>query len=603
MTMTAAEVVVSRLQQHGIQHAFGVVGGAIMYITDALRLNHGIRSVFSHHEQGAAIAAEAYAKLTNKPALLFATAGPGATNVITGVADAYMDSIPMAVLLGDVRSTIAADFSKQRYNAPQEVNQRKLIEPIVKQYICLTPDMDARQIVAATDALMHAATSGRPGPVCMAMPLDVQAKICDAAVLEDPIEVSFPRTPSLAGTLRDAMQDFLKAKRPLVLLGAGVRLAAVIPQVDALLTQYRLPWCVSIGAVDLQDHSNPLSGGCVGPTSQRAANTLIQAADCVLALATSFDQSVTGFNVSDLVKNKTVFLINVDPGEKLRFHDSRIHPIDASVADFFEAIEGTAFSTADHDAWREEVFQVKAVLTTEVESALRTTVGRGFLSAYDITEEISKTLPREATVVLGISLDAHTVFNAFKVKRGQRVIVSRNLGPMGWDVPAVLGAAFASAESRMLLLITGDGSMMLNIQELAVIAALGIPVCIFVFSNDGYASIRTTQANFFGTTFFGCSGASGLHIPPLEPLARAFGFEYELLDTAAAVGPLISRHATVGAPRVVECRIDPGQLREPRLVSKVVAGAFKTPPVYDMTPSLPGAVAEVIDKLVQADSN
>jgi acetolactate synthase I/II/III large subunit len=600
-TITAAELVIRRLQQHGIQQAFGVVGGAIMYITDALRRNDGIRSVFPHHEQGAAIAAEAYSKLTNKPALLFATAGPGATNVITGVADAYMDSIPMVVLLGDVRSTIAADFSKQRYNAPQEVNQAALLQPIVKQYMCLAPDMDARCIVAAIDALVHVAVSGRPGPVCIAMPLDVQAKNCDTAVLAQSIETVVPPPPSNTGLLRDAMQALLNAKRPMVLLGAGVRLAGMATQVECLLAQYRLPWCVSIGAVDLQDQANPLSCGCVGPTSQRAANTLLQAADCVLALATSFDQSVTGFNIADLLKNKSVFLINVDPGEKLRFNNASIRPIDANLGDFFEAIAGEAFSPASHDAWREEVFQVKAVMTSEVESTLRTTVGHGFLSAYDITDEISRHLPSDATVVLGISLDAHTVFNAFKVTRGQRVIVSRNLGPMGWDVPALLGAAFASATPRMLVLITGDGSLMVNVQELAVVAALQIPVCIFVFSNDGYASIRTTQANFFGMQFFGCSTASGLHVPPLEPLARGFGFDYETLDALEAVRPLLAHHAKAGTPRLVECRIDPGQLREPRLVSKVVDGIFKTPPVYDMTPALKPDLVQVINRLVSVD--
>lgn len=600
-TITAAELVIRRLQQHGIQQAFGVVGGAIMYITDAMRRSEGIRSIFTHHEQGAAIAAEAYCKLTNNPAIVFATAGPGATNIITGVADAYMDSIPMVVLLGDVRSTIAADFSRQRYNAPQEVNQAALMQPIVKQYISLTPDMDARGIVAAIDAIVQVATSGRPGPVVIAIPLDVQGKACDAAALEDSIEPASQRSLAPAGSLRQAMQALLNAKRPLVLLGAGVRIAGMLPQVDRLLTQYRLPWCVSIGAVDLQDEANPLSCGCVGPTSQRSANTLLQAADCVLALATSFDQSVTGFNIADLVKNKTIFVINVDPGEKLRFNDASIRPIDASIVDFFEAIDGQSFDAASHDTWREEVRQVKAALTNEVESALRTTVSAGFLSAYDITEEISRQLPAAATVVLGISLDAHTVFNAFKVTRGQRVIVSRNLGPMGWDVPAALGAAFAANESRMLILITGDGSLMVNVQELAVIAALKIPVCVFVFSNDGYASIRTTQSNFFGMHFFGCNEASGLHVPPLEAMARGFGLDYAKLNALEDIGTLLTDHAKAGVPRLVECCIDPSQLREPRLVSKVVEGVFRTPTLHDMTPPLKPDLAQAVARLVSVN--
>lgn len=589
--ITAAELVVRRLRKHGIDQAFGVVGGAIMYIADALRREDEIATVFTHHEQGAAIAAEAYSKLTNKPSLVFATAGPGTTNAITGVADAYMDSIPIVVLLGDVRSTVAADFSRQRYNAPQEVNQAALMGPIVKQYISLTPDMDSSRIVAAVDGAVHNTLRDRPGPVCINMPLDVQAKQCDAAALALPIEPIDRCADTQIGPIRDAMQVLLNARRPLVLLGAGVRIAGMAVQAEAFLSRYRLPWCVSIGAVDLQDDAHPLSCGCVGPTSQRAANAVLHASDCVLALATSFDQSVTGFNVSELVRNKKVFLVNVDSGEQLRFQDPEIATIGIHLADFLKAVAETTFDAADHDAWRDEIRQVKAILTQKLEASLRTTVEAKFPSAYDISQKISQHLPADATIVLGISLDAHSVFNAFELKRGQRVIVSRNLGPMGWDVPATLGAAFGAKQPRAIVLITGDGSLMLNVQELAVIAGLQIPACMFVFSNDGYASIRTTQSNFFGEAFFGCNRKSGLHIPPLEPLAQGFGIEYERLDSVAAIEPLLHRHAEAGRPRLVECLVSPGQLREPRLVTKVVGGVFKTPTLDDMHPSLPDELA------------
>jgi len=153
----------------------------------------------------------------------------------------------------------------------------------------------------------------------------------------------------------------------------------------------------------------------------------------------------------------------------------------------------------------------------------------------------------------------------------------------------------------MIVLITGDGSLMLNAQELAVIAGLRIPVCMFVFSNDGYASIRTTQSNFFGKDFFGCNRDSGLHIPALGPLAHGFGLEYERLDTLAAIGPLLTRHAECGRPRLVECRVDPGQLREPRLVTKVVEGVFKTPALHDMTPPLRADVARRVEAILSVE--
>jgi acetolactate synthase-1/2/3 large subunit len=593
-SITASELVVRRLAQHGIGQAFGVVGGAIMYITDALRRCEAIRSTFTHHEQGAAIAAEAYSKVTNTPALVFATAGPGTTNIITGVADAYMDSIPMVVLIGDVRSTIAADFTKQRYNAPQEVNQAGLMKPIVKTYLYLTPDMSAEAILSAVDATVQEAISGRPGPVCISMPLDVQGMKCDGTALETAIPVKPGRPNSNLAPLQTAMQNLLQARRPLLLLGAGVRVSGMADSTLALIEQYALPYCVTIGAVDLQDQANPLSCGCVGPTSQRAANLLFHASDCVLALATSFDQSVTGFNIADLIQNKKVSLVNVDSGENVRFKDANIQPIEADLADFFKAIAGKTFVAADHASWLQQVSQIKAALTAQTEAQMRTTVGEKFLSAYDVSAEISRHLPADATVVLGISLDAHSVFNSFHVTRGQRVLVSRNLGPMGWDVPALLGAALTTDHPESLVLITGDGSLMLNIQELAVIAGMRIPACIFVFNNDGYVSIRTTQSNFFGQQFFGCNTTSGLNIPPLAPLAQGFGLAYTKLDSLSSMGQILAEHKKAGVPRLVECLIDPGQLREPRLVTKVQDGKFKTPAVHDMTPALPAALADVV---------
>lgn len=586
-TITASELVVRRLEQHGIRQAFGVVGGAIMFITDALRCCEGIRTTFTHHEQSAAIAAEAYSKVTNLPALVFATAGPGATNVITGVADAYMDSIPMVVLIGDVRSTIAADFTRQRYNAPQEVNQAGLMAPVVKSYLYLSPEMGAQALIHAVDAAIASAVTGRKGPVCISIPLDVQGARFSSSVLKTSLPLAKCVGPDTSEALFSAFQTLLKAKRPLILLGAGVRISGTTDHVLDLIRQYAIPYCVTIGAVDLQDKFNSLSCGCVGPTSQRAANLVFHQADCVLALGTSFDQSVTGFNIADLVKNKRVFLVNVDPGESLRFREESICPIESDLAGFLLAIGNKPFQVEDHGNWRQQVAQVKATLTTEVEAQMRTTVGIDHLSAYDISAEISRNLSAHATVVLGISLDAHSVFNAFQVTRGQRVLVSRNLGPMGWDVPALLGAALTTEHHDSLVLITGDGSLMLNIQELSVIAGMEIPACIFVFNNDGYVSIRTTQSNFFGQQFFGCDAASGLKMPAIRPLAQGFGFAYSKVTTLADIRTILTAHKEAGRPRIVECVINPGQLREPRLVSRVQDGVFKTPVLSDMTPVLP----------------
>ena len=595
--MNISELIVNRLEQHGIRNAFGVVGGAIMFITDALRKSNRINSTFTHHEQSAAIAAEAYAKINHVPALVFATAGPGVTNTITGVADAYMDSIPMVLLVGDVRSTIAADFSKQRYNAPQEVNQAALIKPIVKAYVYISPEMNEGDVIDAVDHSMLCAMTGRKGPVCISIPLDMQGKSTDGQELLKPIPFATRSAPKQRDAIDGAITALFLAKKPLLLLGAGVKISGAVSSIMRFIEKFSIPYCVSIGAVDLQNNASPLSCGCVGPTSQRGANLIFNESDCVLALGTSFDQSVTGFNLDGILENKTVYLINIDAGENLRFYNKKIKTIEADVLDCVDLMNTINYSNDSYSNWLDTIESVKSRLTPDMERTLRTTIVDGYISAYDITREISLHLPDKSIVVLGISLDAVSVFNAFEVKPNHQIVFSRNLGPMGWDVPALLGASLAGVGSAINVLITGDGSLMVNIQELAVIAGLKLPVCIFVFNNDGYVSIRTTQANFFGTNFFGCDAQSGLNIPKLESLALGFGFEYAQIYSISDVGNVLALHQKNKKPIIVDCKIAPDQMREPRLVTKVIDGKFQTPVLHEMTPALPPDLTKFMAEL------
>ena len=595
--ITASELIVNRLSQLGVKQAFGVVGGAIMYITDALRKSNLINTTFVHHEQSAAIAAESYGKLCNHPSIVFATAGPGVTNTLTGIADAYMDSVPLILLVGDVRSTIAADFNKQRYNAPQEVNQGALLKPIVKHYVYLEPNLSGEQVLHEVDKAYQLAISGRMGPVCISVPLDMQGKIFRSELLSTSLETDKPQEVSFIDIeqVQIALQD---AKRPMVLLGAGVRMSGAVDDVMQLIHNLDIPYCVSIGAVDLQNNSDPLSCGCVGPTSQRAANLLLHASDVILALGTSFDQSVTGFNIDDLLKNKQVFLVNIDPGEFFRFDAKAITAIVSDLKIFCRSLNHLAIEMPEQIKWLDQCGETKRILTSSFEAEMRTTCRKQYVSAYDVAQAISKNITSTTTVVLGISLDAHSVFNAFSVGGEQRVLVSRNLGPMGWDIPALLGAAYAKSHPGPLILITGDGSFMVNIQELAVIAAKKIPACIFIFNNDGYVSIRTTQANFFGNDFIGCNDETGLPIPSISGLAIGFGFEYNKLTEITTISEILKLHAIEGKPRIVECMIDPQQLREPRLVTKMENGNFRTPLVCDMTPALTQEKLKIINEIL-----
>ncbi len=598
--LTVSEVVIQRLLKYDINSAFGVVGGAIMFLTEAIRKADQLNTTFVHHEQSAAIAAEAFGKLNNNPAIVFATAGPGVTNVITGIADAFMDSVPLVLLVGDVRTTLAADFKNQRYNAPQEVDQKSLLSPIVKKYLNLNMDISGPQLVAYVDEMVSLSVSGRMGPVCISIPLDVQGKLVEESCLNVPIKQNnrYSSDCLLTKSICEVIKKLRTSQRPVLLLGAGVRQSDSLALLETLIKKYCLPYCVTIGAVDLQNKNDQLSIGCIGPTSQRAANMIVQSADLILAIGTSLDQSVTGFNIDRFFEKKELILVNIDKGEFVRLNAQSLTSVEADAQNFCQILLNELNDFRTKDDWIGNIKSIKSVISFESESKSRSLINNGFNCAYKISNKISQNLPENAVVVLGISLDAHSVFNAFEVTKGQRVIVSRNLGPMGWDLPAVIGAAKFAQSNQPIVLITGDGSVMLNLQELSVIAGLHLPVCIFIFNNAGYTSIRTTQSNFFDAKFIGCGIESGLHIPDFSKVSKAFGINYQKLNQLSEIDEILTNHINHPQPTIVECMIDPKQLREPRLVSRLENGKFYTPGLDDMYPPMPDSILDAINKTI-----
>lgn len=597
--MTTSEIIIQRLAQHGIHSAFGVVGGSIMYITDALRKCHKISTIFTHHEQSAVVAAEAYGKLSNQPAIAFAAAGPGVTNAVTGLADAFMDSVPLIFLVGDVRTSIAADFTQQRCNSPQEVDQKSILKSIVKKYLVLYSGLTGPDLVALIDEMVSLSLSGRKGPVCISVPLDIQSVVLDDDCLGLPLanQIGITRKISFVdmATIVDA---FKRSKAPVILLGAGIRQSGAVATVRTLIKKLKVPYCVTIGAADLQDNNDELSVGCVGPTSQRAANLILQASDFILAVGTSLDQSITGFNIDKFFIDKLVVLVNVDGGEFLRFDSENLITINTDAKDFTEELLQQPLLATESASWLQKIGRIKLLISSKIEQELRSPVRENYLCAYKISHKVSMSLQYNAIIVLGISLDAASVFNSFAVTHGQRIIVSRNLGPMGWDLPAAIGATVMAKQKEPVVLITGDGSIMLNIQELAIISALSLPICIFIFNNAGYTSIRTTQSNFFQSNFFGSSADSGLNLPDFSKLAVAFDIEYIKLLSLEDISGIINSHTLNPRPIIVECMVDPEQLREPRLVSRVENGVFYTPSLDDMSPQVPENIKQKINSIL-----
>lgn len=602
MTQRLADYVADFLVSKGITDCFTVVGGGAMHLNDALGHKDGLHCTYNHHEQGSAIAAEGYARLNNKIAALCVTTGPGGTNAITGVVGGWLDSIPMVVLSGQVRYDTTARYNEQftdgyklRAVGDQEFDITKSVSCMCKYAVMIE---DPKMIRFALEKAYHLATTGRPGPCWIDIPVNFQGCFIETEELvsyegsEDKKKDDTGLPPSVKADVIDSvLEKIKKAKRPVMYAGNGIRLSGGYDDFRKAVEGLGIPVCTYWDAVDLIETEHPLYVGRGGNMGDRPGNFAVQNADLLLVVGNRLPIRVVGYNWKTWAREAEVIMVDIDPAE---LRKPTIHvefPIHADAKDFFtkinEKLTGRTvpvFEGADWISicqnWKKDY---PVVLQRHKDE------NDGFANAYAAFDYISRKLPEGSLTVTSNGTCCVAGHQTWFIKKGTRFFNNNAIASMGYGLPAAIGACIANNRNATICL-EGDGSIMMNLQELQTIVTNNLPIKIILINNEGYHSIRQTQNNLFKEHCKVGIGpeSSDLSFPNYGKISNAFGIPYFAAHSNKEVEEAFAKTMAEKSFAICEIFVSITQIFEPKSSTKRLEdGTLVSPPLEDLAPFLP----------------
>ena len=602
--MRVADCIAKRLYALGCRHVFTVTGGAAMHLNDAFSIVFRESVHYLHHEQSCSIAAESYARITGNPAVVNVTAGPGAINTLNGVFGAYVDSIPMIVISGQAkRETLVCNsgISGLRQLGDQEVDIIQMTSRICK-YSKLVQDSDS--IVGEIDRCFRIATTGRPGPVWLDIPIDVQAKLIFHSS-EEVFQIPNHGTSSIAlesnpeaseADIELIAQRLLRSKRPVLYVGAGIRISKSLSDLYAFLDDWPLATVTAWNSHDLIWDEHPCYCGRPGTVGNRAGNFAVQYADCVVTVGCRLNIRQLSYNWKSFAKHAWRCHIDIDRAELDKptlATDLKVH---ATIQGFFprlsKVMKRLALESAEPidleaplQRWKVWRRWIQGYLATYPAVDLAKSSKDNAVNPYLLMQQLFLQLESGDHCICADGTACVVGFQAAIVKPGQRLFHNSGCASMGYDLPASIGAYWAT--KQRVICIAGDGSIMMNLQELTIISGLQLPVKIFLLNNHGYHSIRQTQTNYFPGNIVGCGPESGLPFPNFSQLAKGFGLDYLCTDNESMLVANIEKSLSTNGPIIHEIILDPSQEFEPKLTSiKLADGQMVTSELEDMAPFL-----------------
>ncbi len=586
---TASQRIADWLAGRGVERVFAVTGGGAMFLNHAFDAEPRLRCTYLHHEQACAMAAEGYTRISGKPALVNVTTGPGGINALNGVFGAFTDSIPMIVISGQVKRETALAFTPVpglRQLGDQEAPIIEIVRPVTKGAWAIG------SLAALADILPLAwqlATSGRPGPVWLDIPSDLQSS-------REAFEFASPPPPppadqeALDAAARGVLALLRGAARPVILAGTGVRLAGAGQALLRLVEQLGVPLATA-WTHDLIASDHPLFAGRPGTIGTRAGNLCLQSADLVIVIGSRLNIRQVSYNWGSFAERAHIVQVDIDPAELAKPLVRPQTPIVADAAAFLGALqrrvdEAPALpSFAPWAAWCRDIRARFPALEPGNVSA-------GPLNPYAAVATVFRDLPRRAVIACGNASACIIPFQIGALAADQRMFSNSGSASMGYELPAAIGAALADP-SRRVICMAGDGSLQLNVQELQSLRTLRLNIAIVVLANDGYLSIRLSHENFFGKVI-GADRASGVECPDYTALARAYGLKAVDVRTADELDQVPGLLSGDG-PLLIQIHVDPAQGFSPKLKSRLDAnGRFLTPALDDLFPFLPAAELESI---------
>lgn len=601
--MKLSDYVFQFVADAGVKHVFLVTGGGAMHLNASLAQEKRLIPICNSHEQATAMCAESYAKATNRLGCALVTTGPGGTNAITGLAGAWLDSTPTLFISGQVKrpdrmfDSVTNKSLGMRQLGVQEVDIVSIVQPITKYAKTILDPLDIR---FELEKCLYLALNGRPGPVWLDIPLDVQAApIPDPSTLRSfspsthapELFASTQRNENLKSEVTRVLEELQRSTRPLLFVGNGTRLA----RAEDLFTELRLlldiptvaTWC----AADLVPSDTPTFVGRPGNVAARGANFALQNCDFLLVLGSRLDMALTGYAPQNLAREAHKVAVDIDPAELGKLHPHLQQPIVADCRAFLEEVCNQVrelHHELPHDRWTDwnhrcADWKVRyGVVTDEHRKP------EGLVSIYNLAEVIGTESKPEDKIVSGSSGSGIEIFLlACPTRTGQRLFHTAGLGAMGYGLPQSIAVCIGS-NNQQTILVDGDGGFQFNIQELETVRRLNLPLKLFVLNNDGYASIRASQVAYFGSPQIGADAATGLTIPNLSKIAASYNIPSVVIHDQTNLREQVRAALDLPGPVIIDVHVIPDEVRAPRLQSyQRPDGSFVSKPLEDLFPFLP----------------
>lgn len=590
-----SDYIIDFLVKQGVKDCFMLVGGGAMHLNDSVGNHSGMNYVCCLHEQACAMAAESYARCKRDLGVAIVTTGPGVTNTVTAIGAAWIESTPLFVISGQVKRSDSSENTGVRSMGVQELEVIPIVESITKYAVKLK---DPQMVRYELEKCVAVARQGRPGPVLLDVPLDVQGSFVDEESLI-PYKDEYQK-PTIKKDTLDTVKSLLEnSKRPVFYGGGGVYMSNSSSDFVKLAEKYNVPVLTTWNGIDIIWNDHPLYMGRPGAIGQRAANFIIQSCDLLITFGTRLASLQTGFNYDDYARDAKMVMVDIDPAE---LNKEKLHPylkVECDVKDFIGQMLVADIKVKDHTGWlnacREVVNQFPII-----DSSWRDAGEPA--NSYLLVESLSNQMKAEDVYCGGrAGTCVDTVIHAFNVKKGQRVIATKGLSSMGYGLPAAIGAAVAYPGKKIITDI-GDGGFVMNIQELAVVKNLNLPIKIFILDNHGYATIVATQTNVFKGHFVGCERESNLALGDIKAVAEAYGIKTFCITKNSEIESVIYDALAYDGPVLCDVNISIQQPIQPRQASfKNEKGQMQSRALEDMKPIMDAEVVKnMLSKLKNA---
>lgn len=515
-----ADYIINFIKNLGVKYIFLVPGGGAMFLNDAVASCKGLKFVANHNEQASSISAEAYARVSGNIGVAMVTTGPGSTNAITGLVGAWIESVPLIIISGQVKRQDLKLNSGVRQKGPQEVGIVTMINSVTKYAKTI---QNKNSIKYELEKALYLANSGRKGPVWLDIPLDIQA----ASIDPENIRSFTPKTNIKKNYLtryKKIIKFLYASKRPLFIIGHGVRLSGAEKEFKRLVKQLNIPVVFTWNALDLLEFDNKLNIGRPGTVALRAPNFAVQNCDLLISIGARLDNVVTAYNPQNFAKHAKKIFVDIDKNELEKFKHKVDLKICCDAKEFINnlLIKLKPLKIKSNESWIDKCNEWKYKYKVNDGIPFKK---KGLISHFHLVDKLSEFIPKNSLIVTGSSgLAIESFYTAFRNKKEQRIFLTSGLGSMGYAIPALIGAT-AATEKKQIFCIESDGSLMMNLQELATLKSQNVNVKVIIMNNNGYASIRNTQKNYFKGRAIATDSGSNLNIPNISDLSKAFGFE------------------------------------------------------------------------------